>query len=246
MKFGIDIGHNCPPDTGAVGIKREDDLTKAVGEIVIENLQKAGHTVINCKPSGASSVNDSLRQRVEKANQADVDFFVSIHFNASNGIANGAEVYALSQKGSEVGDRVLDEIVKLGFRDRGVRNANFFVLKNTNMPAILIECCFCDSPTDMAKFNAQTMADAITKGLIGDSSEKNKAQNLIIKLPTFLKPSTEQVKDLPKEACIDIEPGTYPIVDFRFEEGHYLVEWPNTSKGNRRQHFVFVGHSEIQ
>jgi N-acetylmuramoyl-L-alanine amidase len=81
MKFGIDIGHNCPPDIGATGIKQEDDLTKAVGEIVIQNLQKAGHLVINCTPSSANSVDDSLRKRVNKANQANVDFYVSIHFN---------------------------------------------------------------------------------------------------------------------------------------------------------------------
>ncbi|MCX7592325.1 MAG: N-acetylmuramoyl-L-alanine amidase [Fischerella sp.] len=247
MKFGIDIGHNCPPDTGAKGIdKTEDFLTKAVGEIAIQNLQKAGHTVVNCTPTSATSVNDSLRKRVDKANQANVDFYVSIHFNSFNGKAHGTEVFALSPKGREVGKKVLDEIVALGFNDRRIREANFFVLKNTNMPAILIECCFCDSPIDMAKFNAKAMADAITKGLIGNPDENNKPQNLIIKIPTFLKPSTEQVKDLPKESCIDIQPGTYPIMDFRFEEGHYFIEWPNTSQGNRREHFVFAGHSEIR
>ncbi len=244
MRFGIDIGHNCPPDTGATGIKQEDDLTKAVGEIVIQNLQTAGHTVVHCTPSSATDVNDSLSKRVNKANQEKVDFFVSIHFNKFNGTANGTEVYAISSKASEVAYRVLDEIVKLGFFNRGVKNANFFVLKNTDMPAILIECCFCDSQTDMAKFNAQKMADAITKGLIGKSQTTNKPHTLIIKTPTFLKPSTEQVKDLPKGSCIEIEPGTYPILDAHFEEGHYLVEWPDSSKGNRREHFVFAGHSE--
>jgi N-acetylmuramoyl-L-alanine amidase len=39
MKFGIDIGHNCPPDTGATGIEQEDKLTLAVGEVVINNLK---------------------------------------------------------------------------------------------------------------------------------------------------------------------------------------------------------------
>jgi N-acetylmuramoyl-L-alanine amidase len=157
MKFGIDIGHNCSPDTGASGIEQEDKLTKIVGEIVIKNLQKAGHTVVNCMPKSVKSVNDSLRQRTEKANIEDVDFFVSIHFNASNGKASGSEIFALSKKSSEVASQVLHEIVALGFKNRGVKSANYFVLKNTNMPAILIECCFCDSQTDMAKFNAQAM-----------------------------------------------------------------------------------------
>ncbi len=65
MKFGIDIGHNCPPrDIGASGIKQEDDLTKDVGTRLINKLKAAGHTVINCTPGSASSVGDSLRKRV--------------------------------------------------------------------------------------------------------------------------------------------------------------------------------------
>jgi N-acetylmuramoyl-L-alanine amidase len=48
MKFGIDIGHNCPPwDTGAVGFKKEDDLAKDVGTRLIKKLSAAGHSVIN-------------------------------------------------------------------------------------------------------------------------------------------------------------------------------------------------------
>ena len=55
MKFGIDIGHNCPPwDTGAVGFKKEDDLAKDVGTRLIKKLSAAGHSVINCTPSTAA------------------------------------------------------------------------------------------------------------------------------------------------------------------------------------------------
>ncbi|MBW4671644.1 MAG: N-acetylmuramoyl-L-alanine amidase [Cyanomargarita calcarea GSE-NOS-MK-12-04C] len=245
MKFGIDIGHNCPHDTGASGIQQEDKLTKEVGEIVIKNLQKAGHTVINCTPKFANALSDSLRQRTEKANTEKVDFYASIHFNASNGIANGTEVYALTKKGSEVANRVLEQLVALGFRNRGVKILNFFVLTNTNMPAILIECCFCDSPIDMAKYNAVAIANAITKGLT-DKSGDSKPQTLVVKQPTFLKPSTEQVQNLPAGSCISLAPGNYPILNSYFEENHYLVEWIDSSKANRREHFIFAGHCQIK
>jgi N-acetylmuramoyl-L-alanine amidase len=250
MKFGIDIGHNCPPhDTGATGIKQEDALTKAVGTKLIQKLKASGHTVIDCTPTSASSVNDSLRQRVNKANANDVNVFVSIHFNKFNGIANGTEIFAISNASKGIAQSVLKEILKLGFNDRKVKSTGFFVIKNTQMPAILIECCFCDSKTDMDLFDAEKMAEAIKDGLIGESKEdedkSDKSYILEITTQTVLKPSTEQASEIPKESLFDIEPGRYPILNAHFEENHYWVKWPDKSKGNRNEHFVFAGHAKI-
>ncbi|MDZ8028341.1 MAG: N-acetylmuramoyl-L-alanine amidase [Nostoc sp. SerVER01] len=250
MKFGIDMGHNCPPhDTGATGIKQEDTLTKAVGTHLIQKLKAAGHTAIDCTPTSASSVTDSLRQRANKANTNNVNVFVSIHFNKFDGRANGTEIFAISNASKGIAQSVLKEIVKLGFNTRGVKNTGFFVLKNTQMPAILIECCFCDSTTDMNRFDAEKMAEAIKDGLIGESNDEehksDKKYVLEITTKTILKPSTEQGAELPKESLIDIEPGDYPVLDVRFEENHYWVKWPDKSKGNRDQHFVFAGYSKV-
>ncbi|AFY56661.1 N-acetylmuramoyl-L-alanine amidase [Rivularia sp. PCC 7116] len=168
MRFGIDIGHNSPPDTGANGIKYEDNLTLDVGNRVIGKLKDLGYQVINCKPAKSDSVGDSLRQRCAKANSSKVDIFVSIHFNAFNGFANGTEVFAASDTGKKIAKPVLDEILKMGFFNRGVKNgSHLFVMKNTNMPAILVECCFIDSAKDMKLFNSESMANAIVKGLTG-------------------------------------------------------------------------------
>jgi len=168
MKFGIDIGHNCPPDTGARGIRVEDNLTLDVGNRVIEKLKALGHEVIPCKPQSSSSVKDSLSQRVNRANANRVEIFVSIHFNAFNKQANGTEVFAGSETSRRIAKPVLDEIVKLGFFNRGVKSgSHLFVLRNTNMPAILVECCFIDSQKDMNLFNSEAMANAIVKGLTG-------------------------------------------------------------------------------
>ncbi|WP_066380881.1 N-acetylmuramoyl-L-alanine amidase [Anabaena sp. CA = ATCC 33047] len=168
MKYGIDMGHNCPPDTGARGIKVEDILTIDVGNRVISKLRALGHEVISCNPERASSVRDSLSQRCNKANAARVEVFVSIHFNAFNGRANGTEVFAASEAGRRIAQPVLNEIVKLGFFNRGVKSgSHLFVLRNTNMPAILVECCFIDSQKDMNIFDAEATANAIVKGLTG-------------------------------------------------------------------------------
>ncbi|ALB43177.1 MULTISPECIES: N-acetylmuramoyl-L-alanine amidase [Nostocales] len=180
MKFGIDIGHNCPPDSGAGGIKSEDKLTMEVGNKVIAKLESLGHTVISCKPNSASTVNQSLGSRCEKANNNRVDFFVSIHFNAFNGQANGTEVFAISDAGKKVAQKVLDEIVKLGFFNRGVKSgSHLYVLKRTNMPGILIEGCFIDSAKDMQIYDGEAMANAIVAGLTGKvaSTSVNPASN---------------------------------------------------------------------
>ncbi|MDF5713736.1 MAG: N-acetylmuramoyl-L-alanine amidase [Rhizonema sp. NSF051] len=173
MKFGIDFGHNCPPDTGASGIQLEDDVIKAVGTILTQKLRTAGHEVVNCTPRSATSVTNSLHQRVEKANQENVDLLISIHFNAFNSEAHGSEVYYISEKGKRYAEAVLNKIVALGFRNRGIKyRDNLYVLKHTKMPAILIECCFCDSSDDMRLFDAQKMADALKDGLIAAMPSK--------------------------------------------------------------------------
>ncbi len=173
MKFGIDIGHNAPPDTGARGIRFEDELTVDVGNRVIAKLKALGHQVIDCKPNRARSITDSLATRCNIANANRVDIYVSIHFNAFNGLANGSEIFAMSNSARQIAKPVLDEIVKLGFFNRGIKNgSHLFVIKNTNMPAILVECCFCDARKDMNRFEPEAMANAIVKGLTGKLPEE--------------------------------------------------------------------------
>ncbi|MBO3463666.1 N-acetylmuramoyl-L-alanine amidase, partial [Aetokthonos hydrillicola] len=168
MKFGIDIGHNCPPDTGVTGIKQEDVLTLDVGTQVISKLKALGHEVVECTPSQANTVRESLSKRCDTANNAKVDLYLSIHFNGFNRQANGTEVYAISDKATRIAKPVLDEIVKLGFFNRGIKSGtHLFVLRNTEMPAILVECCFCDAPKDMNILNTEAIANAIVKGLTG-------------------------------------------------------------------------------
>jgi N-acetylmuramoyl-L-alanine amidase len=170
VKFGIDMGHNAPPDTGASGWAKEDDLTKAVGTRVRAKLAALGHIAVNCNPSSAYSVLDSLNKRVSIANAQNVDLYVSIHFNAFNGKANGAEVFAVSSSGERYAKPVLREIVRLGFYNRGVKDgSHLYVLKNTWMPAILIECCFIDSWRDRDLYDTERMANAIVTGLTGQS-----------------------------------------------------------------------------
>ncbi len=178
MKYGIDIGHNCPPvDTGAVGIRKEDELNKQVGVRVMEKLKVLRHQVVYCTPSYATSSGNSLYRRTNKANVEKVDVYVSIHFNAGGG--RGTEVFAMSNEGRKIAKRVVDQIASLGFVNRGVKDGSWlYVLKNTKMPAILVECGFVDSREDMDRLNVEKMANAIVKGLTGSVVFEKEIENI--------------------------------------------------------------------
>ena len=167
MKIAIDAGHNCRPDNGCTGLRQEDVLAMAVSRKLIHYLTEAGLTTVWCTPTKVSSVSDSLRQRVNKANGANVDYFFSIHFDCFNGKASGTGTFAMSSTGRKVGKAIVDEIAKLGYINRGVKDgSHLFVVKNTDAPAVLIECCFCDNERDIANLDIDDMARAISKGII--------------------------------------------------------------------------------
>jgi len=167
--YAIDIGHNVPKyDSGAVGIKTEDACNKEVGTLVIKKLTDLGYTVINCSPINATSLIDSLQQRCDIANAAHADYFMSIHFNIFNGAAQGSEVFMGSDRIKVKATQVLANLASLGFTNRGTydNSRGLYVLSHTNMPAMLVECAFLDSASDMAKYDADKIADALVNGLL--------------------------------------------------------------------------------
>lgn len=176
MKFGIDLGHGVNPDRGAVGKIQEETIINAVGTLVITKLRALGHTVIELRPSSASSVSDSLQRRYNKANSNDVDMCVSIHANAGGG--KGTEVFTYRGKEVKEARAVLNNIVSLGFVNRGIKDgSNLAMVKNPVAVAMLIEICFVDTESDVNLYNSigsEKIANAIVKGLTGQSVVGNK------------------------------------------------------------------------
>jgi N-acetylmuramoyl-L-alanine amidase len=168
-KYGIDRGHGCENDGGAVGLVREERWINEVGAYLTQYLQQLGHETVQLRPESATSDDHSLQQRCDRANETKCDVFVSIHANKFNGKAHGTEIYAISKAATTIAKPVLEEICKLGFFDRGIKQRpRFAVLRRTKMPAILIEIGFIDSPKDVGLFNAIAVAKAICKGLTGE------------------------------------------------------------------------------
>lgn len=173
MKIFIDQGHNPKgADTGAAyNNLKEQDVTFKIGKLLSEKLKLAG-VEVKCSRESESdyigfSLNDSLKKRAYMANTFNADLFISIHCNASLNLnASGTEsyVYSSNSKAYSLADKITKSICnKLNTKTRGVKSANFAVLKYTKMPAILIETAFISNVSDADKLRdrAEDFAEAI-------------------------------------------------------------------------------------
>lgn len=169
--YNIHAGHNFNV-SGADGYFSETTENKNVKNAVISKLQSLGYTVYDCTDDSGKTQNENLKNIVSKCNAHTVDLDISIHFNASNGQGHGVEVLQYSDKTQAITQNICNAIAELGFKNRGVKErTDLYVLKKTKAPAILIECCFCDSEIDAGLYNCETMASAIVKGLTGEVKE---------------------------------------------------------------------------
>ncbi|WP_282804409.1 N-acetylmuramoyl-L-alanine amidase [Clostridium tetani] len=179
----IDPGHGGY-DSGAVGptgIKEKDIALKVAqktGKILENKGVKVVYTRTSDKVSWPSSVELDLKKRTEIANSMNPNYFVSIHCNSANNIpfAKGTETYYSrgSVLGQKLATNVQKELIKnLGTINRGTKTANFYVIRNSNSPAILAELEFISNTEGEQNLNneefqdkcAQSIANGILKSL---------------------------------------------------------------------------------
>lgn len=172
----IDAGHNYQTvDTGAVGNElKEQDITWEIADKLRVHLQRNGFEVIMTRPKKTDSlgttVRESLQERVDIANRNNADLFVSIHCNSGGGTGTETYCYQLGGNGEKLAALVQEMIVEeTGLTDRGVKTDNLFVIKNTIMPAILVETAFIDMESDAELLASQEgqkkFATAIAKAI---------------------------------------------------------------------------------
>lgn len=202
MKIVVDAGHGGF-DNGArfEGRKEKDDalsLALAVGDI----LKKNGLDVVFTR---TDDIYQTPYEKAMIANNADADFFVSIHRNAMPipGTGTGVETLVYEDNGIRhtMAENINNELENLGFTNQGIyARPNLVVLRRTEMPAVLVEAGFIDNEQDNKlfdeKFNeiAQAIADGIIQSItvaeeenlyrvnVGVFENKNYAQNLVNEL----------------------------------------------------------------
>jgi N-acetylmuramoyl-L-alanine amidase len=161
IKVYIDQGHNPSGfNTGAEGNGYyEQDLTYEIGRRLYNLLsQNPEFTPRLSRPTPETILgttnSSSLTERVRQANSWPADIFISLHNNAaenSNATGNEALVYG---PGATVANALATQILEqltltTGLRNRGiVYRPGLYVLKETQMPAVLLEMGFITNPTD--------------------------------------------------------------------------------------------------
>lgn len=163
MKVCVDPGHGGA-DPGAVGVLlsslptdlAEKDVNWSVSCLVADKLgyiERLGSRAffeddIMLSRNQAESV--SLTERASRANEWGADLFVSIHCNAAHDPA--AEGFEVFHAGTEAGSRLAEDLINVlaaelpDHRNRGAKTARFQVLRETAMPAVLIELEFLSNP----------------------------------------------------------------------------------------------------
>ncbi len=172
-KVFLGVGHGGNDPGAAANGRKEKDLNLSIALACHAELVRHGVTV---KMSRTKDENDPLTDEIKECNAFSPDLAVDIHNNAGGG--DGAEAYYSYTGGTSkaLAVNILDEIIKLGQNSRGAKirkNANgkdyYGFIRQTNAPAVLVECAFVDTKDVQIIDTAaeqKAMGTAIAKGIL--------------------------------------------------------------------------------
>ena len=198
----VGIGHGGS-DPGAVanGFK-EKDLTLSIGKYCNERLRQYG---IETKISRTTDIDSSINSKVSASNAFGADVCMDIHINAGGG--DGSEVYYshTSAPGKKLAQSIVDAMSAIGQNTRGIKtrlsssgNDYFGMIRDTNAPAVLVECAFIDNKTDIQIINTEAK-----RKVFGYAIADGVAKYLGVKLSTS-KPTTPTTNTTAKIEAPDI------------------------------------------
>jgi N-acetylmuramoyl-L-alanine amidase len=158
-------------NSGNPGAVRGSLQESAINLAIATHLQRqleaypAQHKVIMTRDTDEAV---SLDERVRIANKAGAAYFVSIHCNAADDPeAHGVEVYYYhgSTKGKTLAGKVHRMVKPLYTNDRGIKEGNFEVIRETHMPAILAECGFVSNPKEARMIGDERFQISVAKAI---------------------------------------------------------------------------------
>lgn len=164
MKIAIAGGHSAKA-YGAVGYLDEYKCDRAYVAQLIKALRAAGHTVVDCS-NEKTTQNAELAEECRLANASGADLFIAVHFNSGGGTGTECFYSAGNATGKKYAEKLSANVASaLGLKNRGAKTTNFYVLKHTNMTAVLLEVCFVDSKADKAAWD-KTSWTSLTSAVV--------------------------------------------------------------------------------
>lgn len=169
--IGLRYGHsvNC---RGARGIIDEVDSCRILYNKIKALLESLGYIVVDCN-SNANNEDDELSEGTNKANNAKVDIYITLHMNSATNLnARGVECWVYDTKSKTaitIGNKICSNIANLGTPNRGVKygGLNYHDVSASNMEAIIVESIFVGNQLDSNIFKNKTdeLARAIANGI---------------------------------------------------------------------------------
>lgn len=173
-KVFINPGHHLGVDSGAVnnhyGVT-EANIVRKIGDLVKGYLEAAGCEVMTLQSDNLCGENPAYPPVCQTANSWGADVFISIHCNAATPAAEGTETLVYSAAGTayQLANCLQSQIVdSLDVVDRGVKvRPDLAVLRETAMPAALVECAFISNEHDvqLLMYHQDDFARAIARGV---------------------------------------------------------------------------------
>ncbi|MGS2777477.1 N-acetylmuramoyl-L-alanine amidase family protein [Robertmurraya sp. GLU-23] len=167
VKIFIDPGHGGV-DPGAVGNGiQEKNITLQISNNLREILVNE-YEGVSVRMSRSGDETLTLNQRTNIANQWGADFLYSIHINSGGGTGYEDYIYSGlsgSSRTAQMQRTIHSEIMaRNNMIDRGMKKADFHMLRETNMDAVLTENGFIDNPSDAAKMKSATWIESVARG----------------------------------------------------------------------------------
>ncbi len=194
--FGIivclDPGHGGS-DPGAVGNGiKEKDVNLDIALRARKLLTGMGYQVIMTREK---DVHVSLEERCRIANSCGAEAFLSIHNNASAYGGEGTETYCYynSEEGRILAKSVHSQVVsRIGLKNRGVKEAGFYVLANTDMPAALLECAFISNPKEAEFLKKPSFRQKIAEGIAAGMADYLRDPGLFTEYIPLMNPDSSK------------------------------------------------------
>lgn len=169
VKVLLDYGHGGG-DPGAVkGSRYESNDVLNTGKKLASRLRNAGVIVGETRTTDKTV---SLEERANLSNNGNYDLFVSLHRNsAANQAATGMETFVWKKVSSmelTLANKIQSRVGQIGFVDRGVKEGDFYVIRETYCPAVLVELGFIINAEDNRIFDAkqETIVNVLAESIL--------------------------------------------------------------------------------